>query len=190
MFGDLKNETPSYVVILKTDVYEIRRYHKQFLAQNIYEVSKDTDFLSKISTVFYPLFQYISGNNDKNTKIGMTVPVIIQETGDDSSVKRTMSFIMSPSRFTSSDQLPRANDENIEIVEQANTHDMAYITFNMSMSTEKNTTKEKELREAAAQDGIQLSTNRNDVLYFGYNPPYTIPYFPRIKICIAIINQQ
>ncbi len=33
----------------------------------------------------------------------MKVSAIMQETEDDSSVKRTMSFIMSPSKFTSSD---------------------------------------------------------------------------------------
>jgi hypothetical protein len=92
-----------------------------------------------------------------------------------------MSFIVSLSRFTSSDQLPRANDENIQIVERANTHDMACITFIMSMSTEKNAAKEKELREAAARDGIQLSTNRSDVLYFGYNAPYTFLIFEQMK---------
>jgi hypothetical protein len=58
------------------------------------------------------------------------------------------------------------------------------------MSTEKNAEKEKELREATHRDGIQLSSNRNDVLYFGYNPPYTIPYFRKNEICIPIINQQ
>lgn len=120
----------------------------------------------------------------------MTAPVIMQEIEtDDSTVKRTMSFIMSPSKFTSSQQLPKANNGNIEIIEQSNSSDMACITFNMSMSTEKNAAKEKELRKAAHRDGIQLSSNKNDVLYFGYNPPFTIPYFRRNEICIPIINQ-
>jgi hypothetical protein len=190
MFGGISVETPPYDVIAKKDGYEIRRYHKQFLAQNTYKVPTNTDFSSKAGTGFYPLFQFISGNNNTNTKISMTAPVIMQETEVDGGVKRTMSFIMSPSKFASSDQVPKANDENIQIVEQSNSRDMACITFNMSMTTEKNAAKERELREAAARDGIQLSTNRNDVLYFGYNPPYTIPYFRRNEICIPIINQQ
>jgi hypothetical protein len=190
MFGGINTETPSYDVIAKKNGYEIRRYHKQFLAQNTYEVPKDTDFSSKGGTGFFPLFKYISGNNNTQTKISMTSPVIMQETESASGVKRIMSFIMSPSTFTSFDQIPKANDQNIEIVEQSNARDMACITFNMSMSTEKNAAKEKELREAAHRDGIQLSTNRNDVLYLGYNPPYTIPYFRRNEICIPIINQQ
>jgi len=190
MFGGISVETPPYDVIAKKDGYEIRRYHKQFLAQNTYTVPTNTDFSSKGGTGFFPLFKFISGNNNKQTKISMTAPVIMQETEIDGGVKRTMSFIMSPSTFTSSDQVPRANDENIQIVEQSNSRDMACITFNMSMSTEKNAEKEKELREATHRDGIQLSSNRNDVLYFGYNPPYTIPYFRKNEICIPIINQQ
>jgi len=189
MFGGINVETPSYDVISKKDGYEIRRYHKLFLAQNTYQVPSDTDFSSKGGTGFFPLFRFISGNNDKQTKISMTAPVIMQETDGDKGVKRTMSFIMSPSTFNSLDQVPTAKDENIRIVEQTNAHDMACITFNMSMSTEKNAAKEKELREAAHRDGIQLSSNKNDVLYLGYNPPYTIPYFRKNEICIPIINQ-
>jgi hypothetical protein len=190
MFGGITVETPPYDVISKKDGYEIRRYHKQVLAQHTYEVPKDTDFSSKSGTGFYPLFNYISGKNNTKTKISMTAPVIMHETENDSTITRTMAFIMSPSKFSSSDQLPTANDENIQIIEQANARDMACITFNMSMSSEKYAAKVKELREAAQRDGIELSPNKSDVLYFGYNPPYTIPYFRKNEICIPVINQQ
>ncbi len=190
MFGGISVETPPYDVIAQKDGYEIRRYHKQILAQNTYKVPANTDFSSKSGSGFYPLFRFISGNNNTQTKISMTAPVIMQETEVDGGLERKMSFIMSPSKFDSLNQLPGANDSNIQIIEQSNARDMACITFNMWMSTEKNAAKERELREAATRDGIQLSTNRNDVLYFGYNPPYTIPYFRKNEICIPIINEQ
>jgi hypothetical protein len=190
MFGGISVETAPYDVISNKNGYEIRRYQKQVLAQNTYEVPVNTDFSSKGSTGFFPLFKYISGNNNSKTKIAMTAPVIMQEIEGDTGVKRTMSFIMSPSKFTSSDQLPSANDKDIRIVEQSNSLDMACITFNMSMSTEKNAAKEKELRDAAHQDGIQLSSKKSDVWYLGYNPPYTLPYFRRNDICIPIITEQ
>ncbi|UJR18358.1 hypothetical protein I4U23_005261 [Adineta vaga] len=189
MFGGISVETPPYDVIAKKDTYEIRRYHKQFLAQNTYELPPNTGFTSKSTTGFFPLFNFISGNNNTQTKISMTAPVIIQQTENDNVIKRTMSFIMSPSTFKSLDQVPTANDGNIHLVEVSNSRNMACITFNMSMSTEKIAAKEKELREAAHCDGIELSSNRKDVLYFGYNPPYTIPYFRKNEICIPIINQ-
>ena len=189
MLGGISVETPPYDVIEKKDGYEIRRYPKQYLAQNKYEVPSNTDFSSKGATGFFPLFKFISGNNNTQRKISMTAPVIMQEIEGDNGIKRTMSFIMSPSTFTSLEQIPTANDKNIDIIEQSNSHDMACITFNMSMSTEKNASKEKELREATHRDGIELSSDRNDVLYFGYNPPYTIPYFRKNEICIPIINK-
>jgi hypothetical protein len=189
MFGGINEEMPPYDVIAKKDGYEIRRYQKQCLAQITYEVPSNQDFSSKSGTGFFPLFKYISGNNQTDTKISMTAPVIMQEIPDNNRTKRIMSFIMSPSKFTSKDQVPTAKDKDIQIVEQANGQDMACITFNMSMSTEKNAAKEKELRDAAQRDGIQLSTDRKDVLYFGYNSPFTIPYFKRNEICIPVLNQ-
>ncbi|CAF2509485.1 unnamed protein product [Rotaria sp. Silwood2] len=101
-----------------------------------------------------------------------------------------MSFVMSLSKFTSLNQIPKPNDKNIQIVEQDNLFDMACITYNMSMTNERNAEKEKELRECAHRDGIQLLSNKYDVFYFGYNPPYTIPHFRRNEICIPIISQQ
>ena len=190
MFGGISSETPPYDVIDKKNDYEIRRYKKYVLAKINYEVPKGTDFGAKTGTGFYPLFKYITGKNETQTKISMTAPVIMQESEDDSSVKRTMSFIMSPSTFSSPDQLPAANDQSVEIVEQSNSRDMACITFNMSMSSERFTAKERELREAAQRDGIQLSSDPKDVFRVGYNPPYTIPYFRRNEIWIPIIRQQ
>ena len=112
MFGSINVKTLSYDVIAKKNEYEIRRYHKQFLAQSTYEVPTNVDFLSKTVTEFYPLFKFISGNNEIRTKISMTAPVIMQETSNENGVKRTMSFVVSPSKF-SLGQIPKANDQNI-----------------------------------------------------------------------------
>jgi hypothetical protein len=99
-----------------------------------------------------------------------------------------MSFIMSPSKFTSKDQVPSATNEEIQIVEDDNVSDVVCITFNMTMTTERNAEKERELREAAQRDDLQLSRKRSDVSYLGYNSPFTIPYFKRNEICISIIR--
>ncbi|CAF2961146.1 unnamed protein product [Rotaria sp. Silwood2] len=190
ILGVIHNETPSYDVIAKKDAYEIRRYNKLYLAQISYEVPLNTEFLSKSGAGFFSLYGYISGYNETQTKMSMVAPVIMQETENDCVIKRTMSFIMSPTKFTSLDQIPIPNDKNIRIVEQTNSFDLACITFNMTMTIEKNAAKEKELREAAYRDRIQLSSNKSDILYFGYNPPYTIPHFKRNEICIPVISQE
>jgi hypothetical protein len=139
------------------------------IINKFYNVLTNTDFSSKTGTGLYPLFRFISGNNNTQTKVFMTPPVIMQETEIDGGVKRTMSFIISSSKFTSSDQLPRANDQNIQIGEESNSRDMVCIIHSIyQCQKKKNAAKEKELREAVARDDIQLSTNRSNVLYFGY----------------------
>ena len=180
---------PPYEVLEKKNGYEIRRYEKQCLAQVTYEVPKTTDFGSKSGTGFYPLLKYITGNNDEKTKISMTAPVIMQESDNDQSTTRTMSFIMSPSKFQSLSELPSAKDNNVRLVEESNGQKVACITFNMSVSSERKAAKENELRQACERDGIRLSTNPSDVRYFGYNAPFTIPYFRRNELCIPLSEQ-
>jgi hypothetical protein len=188
MFGGISSEMPPFELLAKKNGYEIRRYGKQCLARVTYDVPKTADFSSESGTGFFPLFKYISGNNVTDTKISMTAPVIMNESGNGERVKRSMSFIMSPSKFTELRQLPLANDGTVQLVEEENSRPMACITFNMSMSTERNTAKENELRQAACRDGIQLSTDPADVQYFGYNAPFTIPYFRRNEICIPVVS--
>ncbi|CAF5106904.1 unnamed protein product, partial [Rotaria sp. Silwood1] len=106
ILGVINNETPSYDVVAKKNGYEIRRYNKLYLAQISYEVPLNTGFLSESGSGFFSLYGYISGYNETQTKMSMTAPVIIQETENDCSIKRTMSFIMSPTKFTSLDQIP------------------------------------------------------------------------------------
>ena len=159
MFGGISVEMPPYEVLEKKNGYEIRRYEKQYLAQVTYEVPKTTDFSSQGGTGFYPLFNYITGKNESKTKISMTAPVIMQETDKNEATTRTMSFIMSPSKFQSLSELPPATDQKIRLVEESNRQKLACITFNMSMSSERNAAKEQELRQAAERDGIRLSTD-------------------------------
>ena len=190
MYGEITAETPPYELISKRPDYEIRRYRKQFWAQCTYDVPLNTDYSSARNYGFSPLFNYISGNNSNRMQIAMTTPVISQEVRTDRSLRRTMNFILSPSTFTSSNQLPRSVDGNVRLVEQSFPQPMACITFNMDMTSERNAAKEQELRQAAARDGISLSPNRSDVMIFGYNAPGTLPEYRRNEICIPIVNQR
>lgn len=189
MFGGIREEMPPFELIEKKTGYEIRRYQTQYLAQVQYDVSKDTGFTSKANEAFWPLFQFISGNNQEKMKISMTAPVIMTQNDEDDQSKRTMSFIMSPSKFHSLREVPLATNEKIQLIEDKNDREYACITFNMTMTKERNAEKEKELRQAAEKDGIHLSINPADVRYFGYNSPFTIPYFRRNEIAIPIIRK-
>jgi hypothetical protein len=190
MSGEINTETPPYDLLEKKNGYEIRRYRKQLWAQSTYEVPLNTDLTSGRESGFFPLFSYISGNNNAQMKISMTVPVITQERKTDRSIQRTMNFIMPASNFNSLNQLPMANDRSVRIIEQSNLPALACITFNMASTTARNAAKEQELREAAYRDGILLSTNKSDVMYLSYNRPDTMPQYRRNEICIPIMGRQ
>ncbi len=190
MSGAINAGTAPYDVIERKNSYEIRRYRKQLWAQSTYEVPLNTDFSSGRESGFFPLFGYISGNNNAQMKISMTVPVITQERKTDRTVQRTMAFIMPPSNFNSLNQLPMANDRNVRIFEQSNLPPLACITFNMTTTTARNAAKEQELREAAYRDGILLSSNPSDVMCLTYDRPDTLPQYRRNEICIPVIGRR
>ncbi|UJR19142.1 hypothetical protein I4U23_022272 [Adineta vaga] len=190
MSTEVNTETPPYDVIERKNGYEIRRYHAQIWAQCTYEVPLNTDFTSGREYGFSPLFGYISGNNNAHMKIAMTVPVITQETIMDRSIRRKMSFIMSPSNFKSLNQLPMTSDRSVRLFEQSNLPPLACIAFNMTTTTVRNAAKEQELRQAATRDGILLSPNESDVMYLTYNRPDTMPQYRRNEICIPIIGRR
>ncbi|CAF4179602.1 unnamed protein product [Rotaria sordida] len=107
----------------------------------MFGIPAKTDFSSNTGSGFFRLFKYISLNNNTQGKISITAPVIMQESECDSDIKRRMSFIMSSSRFQSSDKISTASDKNIEIIEQDNLFNIGSITFNMSMIRERNAIK-------------------------------------------------
>lgn len=183
-------ETPPYDLIERKNGYEIRRYRKQLWAQTTYDVPLNTDSSSGGEAGFFPLFGYISGNNNAGMKISMTAPVISQEIRTDRSLRRTMAFVMPPSTFNSMNQLPMPSDRNVRILEQSNLPPLACITFNMISTTDRMAAKEEELRAAAYRDGLVLSSNRSDVMCFRYDPPNTLPQYRRNEICIPIIGHR
>ena len=105
MVGQRNTETPPYDLLENKNGYEIRRYRKQLWAQSTYEVPLNTDLTSGREFGFSPLFGYISGNNNAQMKISMTVPVITQEIKSNRNIQRTMTFVMSPSTFNSLNQV-------------------------------------------------------------------------------------
>ena len=189
MSAEITTETPPYDLVASKQGYEIRRYYKQFWAQSTYEVPFNAEFSSGRDQGFFPLFNYISGNNNAQMKISMTTPVITQQFETERGSRRTMAFILSPSTFTSSNAVPRTNDGRVQLLEQGQIPMMACITFNMAMTNEGNAVKERQLREAAARDGLRLSPNKTDVLYARYNRPDTLPQYQRNEIWIPIVGQ-
>ncbi len=188
LFGAVNIETPPYDIITKGGKYEVRRYKPQIWAEDDYIVDPSTDFNDKTTIGFQPLFQYITGSNERQEKIPMTAPVIMQQL-DSNSGHRRMAFIMPASLFSRFDQLPKPTSSNVTLVTVNQPLVLACITFNMSTTSKRVAAKEAELREATNTDGIALVNEREAVRVGGYNPPWTLPWFRTNEICIPLVNQ-
>lgn len=84
-------EQPDYVVLMELDGVEYRQYSGYLVVETIVESSADYNQAANIG--FRRLFDYISGDNKKQTKIAMTAPVQVggaAEAGADGGEKIAM----------------------------------------------------------------------------------------------------
>jgi SOUL heme-binding protein len=153
-------ETPSYRVLKKYDDMEIRLYPKMIVAETILS---DNSFDNQNSKGFRRIADYIFGGNEKNEKIAMTSPVVIN-LGD----KPRMYFVM-PKQYLK-DELPKPISKNINIVEEAE-KTLAVITFGGYSS-------DKKIEYYCNQ--LDSSLNKNNIkttggfMFMGYNAPWDL----------------
>jgi effector-binding domain-containing protein len=134
------DEAP-YTVIKIDDIFELREYAPQVLAEIIVEGNLE-DAGNK---AFRPLFRYISGDNKSRGKIAMTAPVSQEQKGEKMSMtapvsqqraqgKWAVSFMM-PASYTM-ETLPTPDDPNIKL-RQVPAHRVAAVRYSGFWSEEK-----------------------------------------------------
>lgn len=153
-------ETPNYKVIKTFDEVEVRLYPKMVVAKTNLA---DKSFDNQGSNGFRTIAGYIFGGNEKNEKIAMTAPVVMNM-GDSAS----MYFVM-PKSYDKS-ELPTPNSKNIQIVEVAE-KTLAVITYGGFSSDEKIEKHRKQLEQILQKNKIQT---KGAFLYMGYNAPWDI----------------
>ena len=99
--NSMSYEEANYEVVKKNEVYEIRKYSDR--------LAIETD-ISNEGNSFRKLFNYISGNNDKNEEIKMTTPVTQMEKKGN----MTMQFYL-PSRFNK-ENIPSPSNPDVKIL--------------------------------------------------------------------------
>ena len=153
-------ETTKYKVIKTYDEVEVRLYPKMVVAKTNLA---DKSFDNQGSNGFRTIAGYIFGGNEKNEKIAMTAPVVMNM-GDSAS----MYFVM-PKSYEK-EELPTPNSKNVQIVEVAE-KTLAVITYGGFSSDEKIEKHRKQLEQILQKNKIQT---KGAYMYMGYNAPWDI----------------
>jgi hypothetical protein len=153
-------EQHKYVVLKKFEEFEVRQYAPAMFS-SVKMVSDSYDATS--SAGFRTLAGYIFGGNDKNEKIAMTSPVVM-EIGDTT----RMSFMV-PSDMKKED-LPKPNNGRIYFEEQEQKI-MAAIEFGGWADDQKIEEYTNKLKANLKANGLSYTGKFS---YLGYNPPYQV----------------
>jgi hypothetical protein len=197
VFGSIKIfalEEPDYELIKEYDEIEIRKYSYYLVA----ETKVDTSFEDAGNIAHGILFEYISGNNVRNEKMEMTVPVnqsnqeesgekidmavpVTQEIKLKNDGQYNVSFVI-PSKYTSED-VPLPRDSSVSIREIPGKM-MAVRKYSGTWSKENYRENEKILLDAIEKYKLKQI---GDPVYARYNPPWW-PWFLRRNEVMVEIN--
>jgi len=156
----MANEEAKYDVVKSNETYEIRKYSDRLAVQALNTNENNS---------FRKLFNYISGDNETNEEIKMTIPVTQM-------VKKgnmTMQFYL-PSKFNK-DNVPNPSSSDVEIV---NIEGGYYAVIRYSgRASNKNFIKHKEILEnELKKDNISIA---GPAIKASYNSPFTLPMLKR-----------
>ncbi|MDA7469322.1 heme-binding protein [Candidatus Pelagibacter ubique] len=154
--NSMSYEEANHEVVKKNEVYEIRKYSDR--------LAIETD-ISNEGNSFRRLFNYISGNNDKNEEIKMTTPVTqMQKKGN-----MTMQFYL-PSRFNK-ENIPSPSNPDVKIL---NIKGGYYAVIRYSgRASDKNFIKHKSILEnELKKDNMIILSPPIKATYDG---PFTLP---------------
>ena len=156
----MANEEAKYDVVKSNETYEIRKYSDRLAVQALNTNENNS---------FRKLFNYISGDNETNEEIKMTIPVTQM-------VKKgnmTMQFYL-PSKFNK-DNVPSPSSSDVEIV---NIEGGYYAVIRYSgRASNKNFIKHKEILEnELKKDNISIA---GPAIKASYNSPFTLPMLKR-----------
>ena len=159
-------EEAKYEVVKENQKYEIRKYPDRLVIE--------TNSIK--GNGFRKLFNYISGNNEKNQEIKMTVPV----TQEIKNGNMTMQFYL-PSKFNK-DNTPKPSNSEIKVLTIEGGY-YAAIKYS-GRSSDKNFLKNKDILEKELkQDNITIIS---PPIRASYNSPFTLPMLKRNEVMYRI----
>jgi hypothetical protein len=162
-------ETPKYTVLTRHGPQEIRRYEG-------YATSAVDQAKLPGNGSFGMLFEYISGNNNQNQKMAMTIPVINQLQGE----AMTMEFVV-PSNYQG-DNIPQPGNPNVTIKHYP-PHIAAVYTFSGSVSKTKLAARIE--RFQSFLDTLSFPP-KGLIRLARYNSPFSLPPLRRNELIVTL----
>ena len=183
----MATEEAHYTVIRTDDIFELREYAPQVLA----EIIVDGDLENAGNKAFRPLFRYISGDNKSRGKIAMTAPVSQEQKGEKISMtapvsqqsvqgKWAVSFMM-PASYTM-ETLPSPDDPNIKL-RQVPARRVAAVRYSGFWSEEKYLLHKEKLEKWIKDNRYTVT---GEPVWARYNPPFTLWFMRRNEILIPV----
>ena len=183
----MATEEAPYTVIKTDDIFELREYAPQVLA----EIIVDGDLEGAGNKAFRPLFRYISGDNKSRGKIAMTAPVSQEQTGEKISMtapvsqqrvqgKWAVSFMM-PASY-SMETLPIPDDQNIKL-RQVPARRVAAVRYSGFWSEEKYLHYKEKLEKWIKDNHFTVT---GEPVWARYNAPFTLWFMRRNEILIPV----
>ncbi len=160
-------EEANYEVVKKNSIYEIRKYSDRLVIETS---------MSNEGSSFRKLFNYISGNNDKNEEIKMTTPVTqVEKKGN-----MTMQFYL-PSKFKKYNT-PSPSNSDVKIVNIKGGY-YAVITYSGSDNFASLQRHKLLLKSYLKADNILIIS---PPIRASYNRPFTLPKLRRNEVMFKI----
>ena len=160
-------EEANYKIVKENKKYEIRKYPDRLVIETN----------STRGNGFRKLFNYISGSNEENEEIKMTVPV----TQEIKNGNMTMQFYL-PLKFNK-DNAPKPSNSDIKILTIEGGY-YAVIKYS-GRSSDKNFLKNKDILEKELKhDNV---TVLSPPIRASYNSPFTLPILKRNEVMYRVV---
>ncbi|KAL7437711.1 hypothetical protein ACHAXM_005797 [Skeletonema potamos] len=213
VFGKESVEEPPHDTLLSrrnaNTSYELRKYGLRFAATITYKNTGE----NSTSSPFGALAKYIGvfgtpqnegdtsiqmtapvvmENSNKGTQIAMTAPVVMENANDDNNSNDKKMMFMLPVEYDSMDKIPKPTNPLVHIEEIPSQTGVVHV-YNGKWGEARNKELAKRLAAQLIQDGVPDMTEEfvmEHYQFWGYNPPFTIPYFRRNEIWLPLEQTQ
>ena len=177
-----ETEEPVYKVVKTTPDYEVRAYESYLIASVVIEGK----YKEITGHGFRLIADYIFGNNQRQTKIKMTTPVVHESLPKmkvaDSIGSYTIYFVM-PAQY-SIDTISLPNNTMIKLTNMP-ARKVAVAKFSGSFSHTKALAIHQKLKQQLQSNGYH---HTEKLIFARYNPPWTPPSMNRHEVWIELVD--